>query len=149
MALYEVIIGICAIICSNNSYYVTSGGGRYQDPIILLLGIFCLIDALFFFLLFLGIHGSWLKYRVQQEKIAAAAALAAPLLHYQQNAPPPPVDQHGQYQQFMGEPIYPDQSHQYPAPPAPPVPPANQPSPINRPNQYPQYNHGAVQYPDI
>jgi len=67
MAIYEVILGISSIICYQNSYYTnTYNGYQYGDPIILLLAIFSLIDALFNFPCFLGIHGGWLKYRCNQ-----------------------------------------------------------------------------------
>jgi len=70
------------------------------------------------------------------------AVLVDPLLQYQPNMPPPARDGNGQYQQFMGEPVYeyPAQNYQYQAP--------NQPSPINRPNPLPNHNEG-VRYPDF
>lgn len=144
MALYELVIGIFSVICFNNSY-ADHGDHKHNDPIPLLLGIFTLIDVFFNFLCFLAIHGKWLKYRCQQERMLAAPYLGDPLLNHQQPQmpPPPPADRNGQYQPFIGEPVYPDNfAHQQQLPVGVPVH-----QPANRQNPLPQY--GAVQYPDL
>jgi len=65
MTMYEIVIAINAIICYNGS----QAGHGYKDPIILLMAIFCLIDALILWPLMLGVHQHWIKYRVQHETL--------------------------------------------------------------------------------
>jgi hypothetical protein len=66
VTMYEIVIAINAIIC-----YAGSQAGheewRHRDPIILLMAIFCLIDALIMWPLMLAVHQQWIKYRVQHE----------------------------------------------------------------------------------